>query len=176
MLGVSRMLCLLILAGPFGLAGAAPATTADDAARALHLLGYIGADYPATVDAGKIVDAGEYADVPGFCKSAALEEVRKHGHVLTPGRYVGAEVVEEDDEPFDEKMKRLVATLREQQAEAARLDAAIAASNCLTPCSSARRSPWAGSPAISVCNTPRNSSCSAYSPASTIFPASTVAG
>src|SRR5690606_10557636 len=62
MLGVSRMLCLLILAGPFGLAGAAPATTADDAARALHLLGYIGADYPATVDAGKIVDAGEYAE------------------------------------------------------------------------------------------------------------------
>ncbi len=72
-------------------------------------------------------EAGEYADVPGFCKSAALEEVRKHGHVLTPGRYVGAEAVEEDDEPFDEKMKRLVDTLREQQAEAARLDAAIAA-------------------------------------------------
>src|SRR5690606_18821542 len=73
-------------------------------------------------------EAGEYADVPGFCKSAALEEVRKHGHVLTPGRFVGAEAVEDDGEPFDEKMKRLVATLREQQAEAARLDAAIAAS------------------------------------------------
>lgn len=72
-------------------------------------------------------EAGEYADVPGFCKSATLEEVRKHGHVLTPGRYVGAEAQEDDGEPFDEKMKRLVATLREQQAEAAKLDAAIAA-------------------------------------------------
>jgi len=71
-------------------------------------------------------DAGEYADVPGFCRSATLEEVRKHGHVLTPGRYVGAEAQEHDGEPFDEKMKRLVATLREQQAEAAKLDAAIA--------------------------------------------------
>jgi len=72
-------------------------------------------------------EAGEYADVPGFCKSATIEEIRKNGYVLTPGRYVGAEVREDDDEPFDEKMKRLVATLREQQAEAARLDAAIAA-------------------------------------------------
>jgi type I restriction enzyme M protein len=72
-------------------------------------------------------DAGGYADVPGFCKSATLEEIRKHGHVLTPGRYVGAEAQEEDDEPFEEKMRRLVAHLREQQAEAAKLDAAIAA-------------------------------------------------
>jgi type I restriction enzyme M protein len=72
--------------------------------------------------------AGEYRDVPGFCKSAPLEEVRKHGHVLTPGRYVGAEAQEADGEPFEEKMKRLTATLREQQTEAAKLDAAIAAS------------------------------------------------
>jgi type I restriction enzyme M protein len=71
--------------------------------------------------------AGEYADVPGFCKSAPLDEVRRHGHVLTPGRYVGAEAQEDDGEPFDEKMKRLVLTLREQQAEAAKLDATIAA-------------------------------------------------
>jgi len=71
--------------------------------------------------------AGEYADIAGFCKSAPLEEVRKHGHVLTPGRYVGAEAAEEDDEPFEEKMRRLAASLREQQAEAAKLDAAIAA-------------------------------------------------
>jgi len=72
-------------------------------------------------------DAGEYADVAGFCKSAALEEIRKHGHVLTPGRYVGAEAVEDDGESFEEKMKRLTATLREQQAEAKKLDVAIAA-------------------------------------------------
>lgn len=71
--------------------------------------------------------AGEYADIPGFCKAADLEEIRKHGYVLTPGRYVGAEAQEEDDEPFDGKMVRLAATLRQQQAEAARLDAAIAA-------------------------------------------------
>ena len=72
-------------------------------------------------------DAAEYSDVPGFCMAATLEDVRKHGHVLTPGRYVGAEAAEDDGEPFDEKMKRLTATLREQQAEAAKLDAAIAA-------------------------------------------------
>jgi type I restriction enzyme M protein len=71
-------------------------------------------------------EAGEYADVPGFCKAAKLEEIRKHGHVLTPGRYVGAEALEDDGEPFEEKMKRLTAALREQQAGAERLDAAIA--------------------------------------------------
>ena len=72
-------------------------------------------------------EAGEYADVPGFCKAAKLDEIRKHGHVLTPGRYVGAEAQEDDGEPFEDKMKRLTATLREQQEEAAKLDAAIAA-------------------------------------------------
>ena len=70
-------------------------------------------------------DAPEYADVPGFCKAAKLDEIRGHGHVLTPGRYVGAEAAEEDAEPFDDKMRRLVATLAEQQAEGARLDALI---------------------------------------------------
>ena len=71
--------------------------------------------------------ADEYADVPGFCKSATLEEVRKHGHVLTPGRYVGVEAQEEDGEPFEDKMKRLAVQWRNQQAEAAKLDAAIEA-------------------------------------------------
>ena len=72
-------------------------------------------------------DAGEYADVAGFCKSASLEEMRRHGHVLTPGRYVGAAPQEDDGEPFGEKMARLAAQWREQQAEAQRLDAAIEA-------------------------------------------------
>ena len=72
-------------------------------------------------------DAGKYADVSGFCMTAKLADIRKHGHVLTPGRYVGAEAVEADGEPFEEKMRRLTATLTEQQAEAAKLDAAIAA-------------------------------------------------
>ena len=71
-------------------------------------------------------NAGDYSDVPGFCKSAALEEVRRHGHVLTPGRYVGAEPQPDDGEPFQEKMTRLAAQWREQQGEAAKLDAAIA--------------------------------------------------
>ena len=68
-----------------------------------------------------------YADVPGFCKAASLDDIRKHGHALTPGRYVGAAAAEEDDEPFEEKMARLAATLREQQQEGSRLDAAIVA-------------------------------------------------
>ena len=70
-------------------------------------------------------NAGKYEDIPGFCKSATLEDIRKHGHVLTPGRYVGAEAVEDDGEPFEEKMKRLVATLEEQFVESAKLEQAI---------------------------------------------------
>ena len=72
-------------------------------------------------------NAGEYADVAGFCKSATLEEIRKHDHVLTPGRYVGAAEQEEEGEPFEEKMRRLSALWREQRAEGARLDALIEA-------------------------------------------------
>ena len=59
-------------------------------------------------------EGGEYEDVPGFCKSATLDEVRKHGHILTPGRYVGVKEVEEDDEEFEEKMKRLTSELSGQ--------------------------------------------------------------
>ena len=69
----------------------------------------------------------DYSDEAGFCKSASLEDVRKHDYFLTPGRYVGMVPQEEDDEPFEEKMARLVAELREQQGEAARLDSVIAA-------------------------------------------------
>ncbi|MCG6117353.1 MAG: type I restriction-modification system subunit M [Aquimonas sp.] len=68
-----------------------------------------------------------YQDIPGFCKSATLDEIRKHGHVLTPGRYVGSEAAEDDGEAFADKMQRLSAQWREQQQEAARLDTAIEA-------------------------------------------------
>lgn len=57
---------------------------------------------------------GKYEDVKGFCKSASLDEIRKHAHILTPGRYIGAEDVEEDSEPFEEKMKRLTSELSSQ--------------------------------------------------------------
>jgi type I restriction enzyme M protein len=69
--------------------------------------------------------AGEYQDVPGFCKSASMEEVAKHGSVLTPGRYVGSVAAEDDDEPYQERMARLVESLRSQQSEADELDAVI---------------------------------------------------
>ncbi len=68
---------------------------------------------------------GSYEDVPGFCKAATLAEMKAHDFVLTPGRYVGAEEVEDDGEPFEEKMERMAAALREQQAEGRRLDALI---------------------------------------------------
>ncbi len=68
-----------------------------------------------------------YGDVPGFCQSATLEEIRKYSHVLTPGRYVGTEPQEDDGEPFEEKMTRLSAQWLKQQAKAHRLDAEIEA-------------------------------------------------
>ena len=68
----------------------------------------------------------EYEDMPGFCKSATLDEIRSHDYMLTPGRYVGAKAQEDDGEPFEEKMAKLAAEWGEQQEEAARLDAAIA--------------------------------------------------
>ena len=69
--------------------------------------------------------AGKYEDIPGFCKSATTDEIREHGHVLTPGRYVGAEEIEDDDEPFNEKMARLAAELTGQFAESRKLERAI---------------------------------------------------
>jgi type I restriction enzyme M protein len=72
-------------------------------------------------------DAGAYADVPGFCKKVMLDDLRRHGYVLTPGRYVGSAAQEEDDEPFEEKMERLAASLRKQREEGAKLDANISA-------------------------------------------------
>ncbi len=57
---------------------------------------------------------GGYKDIPGFCKSAVLDEIKQHDYVLTPGRYVGAAEEEDDGEPFAEKMARLTAQLKEQ--------------------------------------------------------------
>jgi type I restriction enzyme M protein len=70
-------------------------------------------------------DAGKYEDVAAFCKSATLKDIEAHGHVLTPGRYVGAEEIEDDGVPFEEKMAELSAELYEQMTEAQTLDAAI---------------------------------------------------
>ena len=68
---------------------------------------------------------GAYQDIPGFCYSASLADIRKHEHVLTPGRYVGAEEQEEDGEAFADKMARLTAQLAEQFAESAKLEGEI---------------------------------------------------
>ena len=66
-----------------------------------------------------------YADVPGFCRAVPKAEIATHGFVLTPGRYVGAEDVEEDAEAFAEKMERLTAQLAEQFVEGVRLETVI---------------------------------------------------
>lgn len=63
--------------------------------------------------------AADYADVAGFCKSATLEDIRKHGYVLTPGRYVGIKGFVKDNESFEERMTRLTTELGEQLAESA---------------------------------------------------------
>jgi type I restriction enzyme M protein len=68
---------------------------------------------------------GKYEDVAGFCKSATTDDIAAHHYVLTPGRYVGAEEVEDDGEPFEDKMARLVATLDEQFKESAKLEKMI---------------------------------------------------
>ncbi len=66
-----------------------------------------------------------YADEAGFCKAVTLEDIAKHDFVLTPGRYVGAAALEDDGEPFPDKMARLTETLGQQFAESARLEAEI---------------------------------------------------
>jgi len=70
-------------------------------------------------------DAGEYLDIAGFCRSVPLAEIAQHGHVLTPGRYVGAEEVEDNDEDFATKMQQLTEKLGEQMAKGAELDQLI---------------------------------------------------
>ena len=88
------------------------------------------ASSPSPAARGKVPKAeggasSPYTDIAGFCKSATTAEIAAHGHVLTPGRYVGAEEVEDDGEPFEEKMPRLVAELHAHFEESAKLEAAI---------------------------------------------------
>jgi type I restriction enzyme M protein len=68
---------------------------------------------------------GRYSDEPGFSKSATTGEIAAQGYVLTPGRYVGTAAADEDEEPFDDQMKRLATALREQMGEGSRLDERI---------------------------------------------------
>jgi type I restriction enzyme M protein len=82
---------------------------------------------PGAVRPGPVAELATYTDIPGFCKSATTAEIAAHGYVLTPGRYVGDEEVEDDGDPFEEKMPRLVTELNAQFAESARLEQAIAA-------------------------------------------------
>jgi len=74
---------------------------------------------------GAEVNGTTYQDQAGFCKSATLDEIKKHDFVLTPGRYVGAADVEDDGVPFAEKVATLTEKLREQFAESAKLEAEI---------------------------------------------------
>ena len=71
-------------------------------------------------------DAGEYTDVPGFCKSTKLAEIQENDSVLTPGRYVGAEVQEDNGEPFEDIMVSLTRKLTQQMTKARQLDEIIA--------------------------------------------------
>ena len=70
-------------------------------------------------------ECGEYQDIAGFCRCVPLAEIASHGHVLTPGRYVGAEEIEDDDEAFADKMQKLTEKLGEQMTKGAELDAVI---------------------------------------------------
>ena len=104
--------------------------------RTLRVLsGVNGFPAPPDSDIGRIVrtyhawrgeaEAGTYEDALGFCKSVTLDDIKKHGYVLTPGRYVGAAENEDDGEPFSKKMPRLTAELQECFAEAHQLEIQI---------------------------------------------------
>jgi type I restriction enzyme M protein len=69
--------------------------------------------------------AGEYVDVPGFCASVLTAQIAEHQHILTPGRYVGAEEMEEDGEPLGEKIARLTGELYEALEESDRLQVRV---------------------------------------------------
>ncbi len=64
----------------------------------------------------------KYQDIPGFCKSATIDQIRKQQWILTPGRFVGTEEEEDDEEAFSGKMKRLTSELSEQMKQGQKLD------------------------------------------------------
>ena len=68
---------------------------------------------------------GQYKDVPGFCQAISIQEIRKNNYILTPGRYIDFKHEQEDDETFDEKMKSLTASLKDQMRKASSLDETI---------------------------------------------------
>jgi len=68
---------------------------------------------------------GKYKDIPGYCKSVTLEEIRKNGYVLTPGRYVGVSPEEDDGVPFEEKMKKLTSELKQHFEKGKKLEKEI---------------------------------------------------
>lgn len=70
-------------------------------------------------------EGGTYGDVRGFCKAVSKDEIKKYGYILTPGRYVGFEIIEDDDEVFNEKMQKLTSELAEQFKESERLEKEI---------------------------------------------------
>jgi len=80
---------------------------------------------PSPASGGGAGGEGQYQNIPGFCYSASLDDIRKHEHVLTPGRYVGAEEQEDDGEAFADKMTRLTKQLAEQFGESAKLEEEI---------------------------------------------------
>jgi type I restriction enzyme M protein len=68
---------------------------------------------------------GQYQDVPGFCRGVPVAEIRDHGAVLTPGRFVGTPDVQEDAEPFNQNLKRLTAELEAGFERSAELEVSI---------------------------------------------------
>jgi len=77
---------------------------------------------PLPLGEGQGEGVAEYRDIPGYCKGATLDDIREHGYVLTPGRYVGAPESKADDEPFEDKMERLTSELSDQFAESKHLE------------------------------------------------------
>jgi type I restriction enzyme M protein len=72
----------------------------------------------------RTIDGG-YEDEKGFCIASSLDDVRKHKHVLTPGRYVGIPDEEDDGVPFEEKMEKLSGELAQQMRQGEALDVRI---------------------------------------------------